>query len=231
MKKIATTLALLALCSTSAFAANAVRISQVYGGGGSAAGSTATYQQDYVELFNNSGVAVNIGGWAIEYGSPTGNWGSSAANIFNFPVGASIAPCSYVLVSFGAATGGGGPLPVAADYNGTLTIGAAAGKVALFTSTQANLACSGSVSGGAYVDAVGFGSTALCYETSPAPGLTNQQADVRGGAGTQDTDANAADFTAVLNPVPRNSQSPANTACLATPVSNGSWGHVKSLYR
>jgi hypothetical protein len=51
-------------------------ISQVYGGGGSAA---ATYTTDYVELFNRGSVAIDITGWAIQYAPATGpsapgNW-------------------------------------------------------------------------------------------------------------------------------------------------------------
>ena len=49
MKKLATAVLSLALITlaSSAFAANAVRISQIYGGGGS---SSAAYTTDYVEL-------------------------------------------------------------------------------------------------------------------------------------------------------------------------------------
>jgi hypothetical protein len=39
------------------------------------------------------------------------------------------------------------------------------------------------------------------------------------------------DFTVEGSFAPNNSQSPANTACLATPVVPGSWGAVKNIYR
>src|SRR5438045_510196 len=127
MKRIATTLALLALCAAPALAANAVRISQVYTGGGASTGSP-TYNVDYVEIYNSGNVAVNIGSWTIEYGSATGNWGSSAANQFAFPVGTTIQPCQYMLVSLGTPSSAGGPLPISADFTGTLSMGATAGK-------------------------------------------------------------------------------------------------------
>jgi hypothetical protein len=230
MKKLVTTLALLAICSTSAFAANSVRISQVYGGGG---GSTGTYLFDYVELFNASGTAVNIGGWSIQYGSATGtSFGSSAGNMAVLPQGASIAPCSYYLVQVGGTGTGGVALPVTPDFinAGGPAMSATTGKVALINNAVGANVCAGNTTGGIYVDVVGYG-TGNCFETAAAPGTTSTQGDVRNGAGVTDTDNNSADFTLVTNPVPRNSQSPANTQCLATPATTGSWGHVKSLYR
>jgi len=68
-------------------AANPVRISQVFGGGG---GSSPIYNYDFVELFNASGVPIDISGWAVEYGSATGNWGSSTSNIVILPAGSTI---------------------------------------------------------------------------------------------------------------------------------------------
>jgi hypothetical protein len=226
MKKLVTTLALLAICSTSAFAANSVRISQVYGGGGS---GTAAYVNDYVELFNSSGAAINISGWTLEYGSATGNWGSSALNIFTFPANSSIGACSYVLVALSGG-GGGAPLPVTADYTGTLTLSGTAGKVALFSTAtgNANVACGAEA--GPIVDKVAYG-TANCAETAAVPALTALTGAVRKVGGLTDTDNNSTDFTVESSFTPHNSQSPANTSCLATPVAPSTWGAVKGLYR
>ena len=80
MKRLVTTLALLVVCAGTASAANQMRISQVYGGGG---GTTGVYTRDFVELYNSGVTPVNIGGWTIQYGSATGAWGSSTGNIFN----------------------------------------------------------------------------------------------------------------------------------------------------
>lgn len=231
MKRIVTTLALLAVAS-SAFAANAVRISQVYGGGG---GSTGTYLRDYVEIYNSGSLPVNIGGWTLQYGSATGNWGSSAGNIFTFPVGTTIQPCQYMLVEAGAPGTAGAALPVPADFS-TLTTGfsmsATSGKVALFSTGtgNANVAC-GAEAAGTLVDKVSYG-TGNCPEVANVGTLSSTQGAVRNSAGVQDTDNNLNDFTIVANPVPRNSSiSARNPNCLATPTSKSTWGAVKSIYR
>lgn len=231
MKRIVTTLALLAVCASSALAANQVRISQVYGGGG---GSTGTYLRDYVELFNSGNTPVNIGGWTLQYGSATGNWGSSAGNIFTFPVGTTIQPCQYLLVEAGAPGTAGVALPVPADFS-TITTGfsmsATNGKVALFSTGvgNANVAC-GLEAAGTIVDKVSYG-TGNCPETTNVGTLSSTQGAVRNNGGLDDTDSNLADFTIVGNPVPRNSASPINPNCIVTPTTKSTWGAVKSIYR
>jgi hypothetical protein len=229
MKRLATLVALLAVCAAPAFAANALRISQVYGGGGSAAGSSATYNVDYIEIYNNGNVALNISNYALEYGSAAGSWGSSALNQFVFPPGTTIQACQYMLVAFGPPSAGGAPLPIAADFTGTLTMSASAGKVALFTSLNNNLAC-GSELAGTLVDKVSYG-TGNCPEVTNVGTLSNNQGAVRNAAGVTDTDNNLNDFTIVGNPVPRNTQSPKNPNCLVTPTHASTWGAVKSIYR
>ena len=228
MKKLATTFLLLALCATTASAANQVRISQVYGGGGSS--SATTFNVDYVELFNSGGTAVNIGGWTIEYGSATGLWGSSAANIFTFPADTFIQPCSYILTAHGTPGAVGAPLAPAADFNGTLTISA--------TSRQDR--ASSAPSTRTWPAAPSFRArwstrSRSARRTAPrartSRRLTNVQAAVRNGGGMIDTDNNLADFTVVLNATPRNSASAPNGECVATPAAPSSWGAVKSIYR
>jgi hypothetical protein len=227
MKKLATAVVSLALITlaSSAFAANAVRISQVYGGGGS---GSAAYLNDYVELFNNSGAAVDLSNWALEYGSATGNWGSSALNQFVFPVGTSIAPCKYILVALSGG-GGGAPLPVTPDFTGTLTLSGTTGKVALFNALNNNLAC-GSELVGTLVDKVSYG-TGNCPENTNVPALTSLTAAIRKLGGITDTDNNSADFTIEGAFAPHNSQSPGNPECLATPATPTSWGSMKAIYR
>jgi len=46
-----------------------VVISQVYGGGGN---STATYTNDFVELFNPTGTAQTLTGYSVQYASAAG---------------------------------------------------------------------------------------------------------------------------------------------------------------
>lgn len=227
MRRIVTTLALILMGAAPALAANQVRISQVYGGGGSTS-TSATYNQDYVEIYNSGTTAVNIGGWAIEYGSATGNWGSSAGNQFVFPPGTIIQPCQYILTVHGTPSSGGAAIPVTPDFTGTLTISATTGKVALFNALNNNLAC-GFELPGTLVDKVSFG-TGNCPEVANAATLSNSSGAVRNNAGATDTDDNSLDFTVVVNPIPRNSAS-FNPACLVTPTRSATWGTVKSIYR
>lgn len=229
MKKLVTTLctvAALTVVANVSFAANAVRISQVYGGGGGATAST--WAQDYIELFNASGVPVNIGGWALEYGSATGNWGSSAGNYLVFPANTYIQPCSYLLVACGT-VGTGGPAIPSYDFLGTMNLSGSNGKVALFTAVNANLPC-GSEIPGTLVDKMAYG-TANCAEVTATAAFTTITGAVRNGGGMADTDNNAADFTIVTNPVPNTSASPANVNCLAVPSMNSTWGKLKTIYR
>ncbi|MBI5170764.1 MAG: lamin tail domain-containing protein [Candidatus Eisenbacteria bacterium] len=231
MKKLATILgltAVLAIAATSAFA-GAVRISQVYSGGGGT--GAATYKQDYVELFNSSGSPVNVGGWVIEYGSATGTWGSAATNYAVIPAGTIIQPCSYWMAGVGTVGTGGAAFPITPDF--TVTAGpnmsSSNGKVALFNTLNANTAC-GSELAGTLEDKIAWG-TATCAEGTATAAVSITLGIVRNNGGMTDTNNNSLDCTLVSNPTPRNSASPANTACLATPTVNKTWGSLKSIYR
>src|SRR5678816_2880523 len=46
-----------------------ITISQVYAGGGNA---SATYTNDYVELYNPTAATVSVTGWSLQYGAATG---------------------------------------------------------------------------------------------------------------------------------------------------------------
>ena len=54
-------------------------ISQAYGGGG---GSTGTYLNDYVELKNISSSPQSLAGLSLMYGSATGQFASTATNVY-----------------------------------------------------------------------------------------------------------------------------------------------------
>lgn len=234
MKKIVTlvsTLALLAVAAA-AFAANAVRISQVYGGGGGGASTAATYNQDYVELFNSSNAPVNIGGWVIEYGSAAGNWGSSATNYFVIPANTTIQPCKYILVAVGAvSTNAAVPNVPAPDFTNTAgpSMSGTTGKVGLFNAINANLAC-GAELAGTLVDKVSYG-TGNCPEVTNVGTLSTTTAAVRKNAGLNDTDNNLSDFTVTSNAVPHNSNSVQNPNCSTVGARTSTWGAVKQIYR
>jgi hypothetical protein len=233
MKKIATTLALLAVCSlaaSTAFASNSVRISQLYGGGGNAG---ATYQNDYVELFNFSGSPVDISGWSLQYQSAagTGDQGTCVNCLTTFPPGSVIPSCGYFLIQLAAGATPSGALPVTPDLiipQATANnLSATAGKIGLKASATTGpcLPYSG------WVDFVGYGTAATCAEGSAAGGLSNTTGAVRKLGGLTDSDNNNLDFDVVSTPIPRNTQSPKNTECQAVPTTPQTWGAIKGIYR
>jgi uncharacterized protein len=170
-----------------------VVISQVYGGGGN---SGATYTHDFIELYNRTDDPINLNGWSVQYASATGSsWAVT-------PLSGSIQPGGYYLVQQAAGAGGTTPLPTP-DAVGSIAMAAGAGKVALSSGTAA---LSGTCpTSDVYVDFVGYGSTATCYEGSgPTATLSNTTAALRKDDGAQDTNDNAADFT-TGDPNPRNS--------------------------
>jgi uncharacterized protein len=217
MRKAANCLLAVVLCTglaSSAMAATNVRISQVYGGNG------ATWNQDYVELYNNSTSPVNIGGWSLQYGSATTTTGFSTVTVFQIPSGRTIPPCGYFLIGLATATTGAAlPVPTDASTN-VINASSVSGKVLLINAAPAPVGCLGNVNPepANWLDEVGYGTGAgLCYEAAAAPSLSTTTTLVRAGAGATDNDNNSTDFTApssLANP-PRNSSSPPNPACVA----------------
>src|SRR5215208_4758492 len=97
-----------------------VVISQVYGAGGN---SGASYNRDYIELFNAGGTEQSLVGWSLQYASATGtgNFGGTTTQIT--PLAGSIAPGEYVLV---AESGGSTGAPFVADITDDSPIAMAA---------------------------------------------------------------------------------------------------------
>lgn len=237
MKKMVTTfaaLALVAVVACPAFAANAVRISQVYGGGGN---SGATYSNDYIELYNNSAVSVDMSGWSLQYNSATGttDMGTCVNCLTVFPAGSCIGPNGYFLIQLACGTNTAAPpLPVTPDLAvapcGTAAnnLSATSGKIGL-KSNSATTPCSPTT---AFVDLVGYG-TANCAEGLAAGGLSNSSMAVRNLGGAQDSDNNNLDFTVVANATPHNSHTPGLPPpdCSPVPAHNQTWGMTKAQYR
>jgi hypothetical protein len=233
MKKMVTTLAALAIVAVvacPAFAANAVRISQVFAGGGNAGG---TYLNDYVELYNTSAVSIDISGWSLQYNSATGttDLGTCVNCLTVLPQGSCIGPSGYFLIQLIAGTNTADPpLPVAPDYAAPQAtannMAASSGKIAL-KSNSITTPCSPTT---AFVDLVGYG-TANCAEGLAAGSLSNSTGLVRNLNGAQDSDN--LDFTVVSNPVPRNSHTPGLPPpdCNPVPAKNTTWGGAKAIYR
>ena len=169
-------------------------ISQLYGGGGN---SGATLTNDYIEIFNPTGIPFNLAGWSLQYASAAGtSWTNKQ------PLGGTIAPGEYFLVALASGGANGSPLPVSANITGDINMSATTGKVALVSN---NLSLSGSCPNGSdpdIVDFVGYGTSASCFEggaRAPAPSNTNSVFRKLNGA--QDTNQNGDDFqTGAPNP-------------------------------
>lgn len=197
-------------------------ISQVYGGGGATAG-TPTYKYDYVELLNISTSPQSLDGLSIMYGSQTGNFGSSAGNIAALPTGVTLQPGRRYLVQLGAAGTVGAELPVTPDFvSSNITASATNGKIALTNGLAPNscgaTATPCSLPNPQIIDLVAYGAANNAEGNAPVAVLSNTTGAVRNADGCQDTDNNAADFTVVTNPVPRNTAAPATTCGGGTPT-------------
>jgi hypothetical protein len=224
MKRVAIAFAFLAICASSVDA-GPVRLSQVYSGGGSGT-DPVTYKQDYLELFNNSGSAVDISGWLLCYASATGNFGTSLS--FTLPANTVIQPCSWLLIGCGTVGAAGADFPVTADVvmSSGPNLSATSGKIALISTGPAGTT---TCPAGTVEDFVGFG-TANCAEGTAVGVLSKTTGAVRLNGGITDTDNNSADFTVETAPVPRNSQSGMNPGCQAVPTQRSTWGVLKALY-
>jgi predicted extracellular nuclease len=186
-------------------ASSGLVISQVYGGGGN---SGATLKNDFIEIFNAGGTAVNVTGWSVQYASAAGtSW--QVTNLTGI-----LQPGQYYLIQEAVGAGGTVNLPTP-DATGTIAMSATTGKVALVNTTTA-LSGSGCPFAAGERDFIGYGSGVTCSETSPAPGLINTTADLRAGGGCTDTNNNSTDFSAGA-PNPRNTASAFN-ACTGAPL-------------
>jgi hypothetical protein len=188
-------------------------ISQIYAGGNNA---SATYKNDFVEIFNRGTTTVNLSGYSVQYAPATSSTFTVIATLTNV----NLAPGQYYLIKLGPVGTTGADLP-APDVTGTTTdMAVGGGKVALVNGTTAitgstltptsPLASGGGVgcpTSSNIVDFVGYGSTATCFEgTGRAPAATTNARSVqRKLGGCQDTNDNSQDFTApVTAPVARN---------------------------
>jgi DNA/RNA endonuclease G (NUC1) len=165
-----------------------VVISQIYGGGGNGG---ATYTNDYVELYNPSGVTFDLTGWSLQYSSATGDsW-----DFTRQPIGGTIASGEYYLIALSSGGSDGAPLPVAPNISGDINMAGTAGKVALVSNFDA-LEGTCPLGDPDIVDFVGYGATANCAETANAPAPSNTTAILRLNNGATDTDNNQSDFAA-----------------------------------
>ena len=145
---------------------NGLVISQVYGSG---ANLTATWRNDYVEIFNRGGTAVTMTNWSLQYQTNAGQTWTVLATL-----NGTVPAYSYYLVQLGTSGGtDGGTLPTP-QATSTQNISGAQGKLALVSSNTA--LANGCPAAGLTVDRVQYGSnTAPCNETAGATGPSNNQ--------------------------------------------------------
>ena len=188
-----------------------VVISQVYGGGGN---TGAPYTNDFIELFNRGSAPVDLSTWSLQYTSATGTGNFGSATNLITPLTGTIEPGQHLLVEEASNAAVGAPLPTPKTTDSTpINMSGTGGKVALVNSTTP-LGCNGGPLSpcsapalAQIVDLVGYDGANFFEGSAAAPALTNTTAALRAGAGCQDTDDNAADFTAGA-PTPRTLLSP-----------------------
>jgi uncharacterized protein len=185
-------------------------ISQVYSGGGNA---LASHTHDFVELYNPSGGAVPLAGLSIQYASATGAGLFGSSTTQRTELSGTIPAHGYFLVqeaTNNAALGVALPAPDQIDET-PINMAGGAGKVLLATGTD-SLGCNGgsvtcsAASLARIVDLVGYGNADFFEGSGAAPTLTSSTSAQRKAGGCQDTNDNAADFTAPAT-APRNSSS------------------------
>jgi Lamin Tail Domain len=227
-------LALLTIClgqfliGTVSAASTTLVISQFDGGGG---GATGTYLNDYVEIKNISSTPQSLDGLSLMYGSATGQFGSSATNIFALPTGVTLAPGKYYLVQLGAVGTAGAVLPVTPDATSTnLSMSGASGKIALTTAAFLGNTCGATATPcttqlSAVIDWVAYGAGGNGpagtgeggTSVNSGAAMVATQGGVRKAAGCTDTDNNSSDFDVITAPVPRNTATTA-APCSAVPT-------------
>jgi predicted extracellular nuclease len=225
--------AFFALAAPASAASQDLVVSQVYGGGGNAG---ASHTHDFVEIFNRGAAPIVLDGMSLQYASATGtgNLGANSGQLTELT--GTIQPHRYFLVQEASTAAVGAPLPAPDQFDATpIAMAAGAGKVALATGTT-SLGCNGAgtaVCNGfqlaRIVDLVGYGNANFFEGAGAAPTLSSTTSAQRDRGGCEDTDDNAADFTAAPT-APRNSATAARS-CDAdqapgvsahTPASNAS---------
>jgi predicted extracellular nuclease len=210
---------LLSLIALPSFGQSGLVISQIYGGGGN---SSATFNADFIELYNPTATPISTSGLSVQYASAAGNFTQALA------LGsATIQPGHYFLVQTIAAGTTGAALPTPDVSGSAPNLSATAGKVALVNSTTAigtaDATCAALLADTKILDMVGYGSTASCYlGSAAAPGPTtnpNNTSVVRTNP-TVNTSNNSSDFSLINPPVPHNSSYVAAGALSATGSAN-----------
>jgi len=193
-----------------------IRISQVYPRGGEPG---ATYQKDFIELFNADTKTINLQGWSIiltSYNSAgqTTNIGATITNSIN------LVPGQHVLLTM-PGTGSNGQA-LTAEFNiDAISLSSDGAQVFLIQKDHLPpvFLCPSAAPDprGAVVDVVGYG-LAVCTSGTPAPIPPPNKSLMRIGSGCTDTFDNKNDF-ALVDPNPRKFSSPLSPPCGVQPTS------------
>lgn len=184
-----------------------IRISQIYSRGGEAG---ATFQNDYIELFNRGQTTVDINGWSLNISNFAGvppNIQISSSNIRFFnPNGIFINAGSHFLLKFGGSGSNGQPLNMSDINLNPFPISDVGAEIILLDKDKTlpfDFCPAAPDLTGNVVDYVGYG-TAICSEGHVTLAPPPDKALLRVGSGCTDTNDNLADFSfGTPNPLSR----------------------------
>ncbi|EKE20313.1 MAG: nuclease [uncultured bacterium] len=100
-----------------------VMIYEVYGGGGNA---SAQYKNDFIGLYNNSDIKIDLTGWTVKYAA------ISSEHFAVTDLAGSIGAGKYYLIEEKSGNGSAAPLPLP-DMRGNISMAANTGKVILMS--------------------------------------------------------------------------------------------------
>lgn len=185
-----------------------IRISQIYSRGGEPG---ATFQNDYIELFNRGQTNVDISGWSLNISNfagvpPNIQISSSNIRLFN-PAGIIMTPGSHFLIKFGGSGGNGQPIPTSDINLNPIPISDTGAQIALLDKDKTlpfGFCPAAPDLTGVVVDYVGYG-IAICAEGTVTLAPPQDKALLRVGGGCTDNNDNLADFS-FATPNPRTRQ-------------------------
>ncbi|WP_137293592.1 ExeM/NucH family extracellular endonuclease [Nocardioides dongxiaopingii] len=187
-------------------------ISEVYGGGGNA-GATLTH--DFIELYNPTGAAIDVGGWSVQWRSG-GNTGAASGVT---PLTGSVPAGGHYLVQQAKGTGGAVALPTP-NATGTIAMGGTNGTAILSNgTTPIDPGVDTVATNAAIIDLVGVNSN-VWEGAAKAPAMSNTTSVARSATGV-DTDNNGADLAAGATS-PRNAagEGPAQSGPCGTAIAD-----------